>query len=196
MAPEVFQEKYGTKADVWSCACVVHQMCTTNPPWKGLGLNSPAKLYLYISKHEGPPPLNCPPQNVRYTGKIDTITELNAYPSLTNLLEQCFKRDPSTRPSVQTLLMHPFFTDYDPSDTSTLEEDESITSSMIGTIRSTIASPITSSFSPLKLAAWKQAREEKKTELICDKHGWPSWAKGKDSENRTVDGKKKNPFAK
>lgn len=40
MAPEVVEEKYRPKADIWSCACLAHQMCTASPPWKGFPQSS------------------------------------------------------------------------------------------------------------------------------------------------------------
>eukprot|EP00554_Chaetoceros_debilis_P010553 CAMPEP_0194110192 /NCGR_PEP_ID=MMETSP0150-20130528/9499_1 /TAXON_ID=122233 /ORGANISM="Chaetoceros debilis, Strain MM31A-1" /LENGTH=811 /DNA_ID=CAMNT_0038799313 /DNA_START=222 /DNA_END=2654 /DNA_ORIENTATION=+ len=155
MAPEVFQENYGTKADIWSCACVAHQMCTSNPPWKGLGLKSATSLYLHIMKHNGPPPLNCNMStgaDAIIEGKIEKDGNINNL--LLNLLEQCFIIDPIERPSARLLLTHAFFNDYDPNESS-MFGDESVTSSLIDARGGSIATPTSlSMFSPLKLAAW------------------------------------------
>eukprot|EP00532_Pseudo-nitzschia_australis_P004032 CAMPEP_0168201928 /NCGR_PEP_ID=MMETSP0139_2-20121125/23993_1 /TAXON_ID=44445 /ORGANISM="Pseudo-nitzschia australis, Strain 10249 10 AB" /LENGTH=125 /DNA_ID=CAMNT_0008127567 /DNA_START=83 /DNA_END=460 /DNA_ORIENTATION=- len=44
MAPEVFEEKYSAKADIWGIGCVAFQMATAKPPWKELGFTNPISL--------------------------------------------------------------------------------------------------------------------------------------------------------
>lgn len=197
MAPEVFQENYGTKADVWSCACVAHQMCTSNPPWKGLGLKSATSLYLHIIKHDAPPPLNC---NVSTGVDADrdekTEKNTNVNKLLLDLLGQCFIIDPIARPSARLLLTHAFFNDYDPNESS-MFGDESVTSSLIDAREGSIATPTSlSMFSPLKLAAWKKVgthdKMREKSPAASEKTGWPSWTK---TENAQLSRGGKNPFA-
>jgi serine/threonine protein kinase len=100
MAVEVFEEKYGRKADIWSCAGVAFQMITAQPPWKDLGLKSPMSLYRHLKATEGPPPMD---------EKLST--SLGA--DIMNLLTTCFDRDASKRPSASDLLEHKFFLDVD-----------------------------------------------------------------------------------
>jgi serine/threonine protein kinase len=187
MAPEVFEEKYGRKADVWSCACVAHQMCTATPPWKGLGINGPIKLFSYITKHEGPPPLI---MGARDKDNFMDEMEASMNESLANLLEQCFQRDPSKRPSTQTLLDHHFFTECEFNES--ILEDESIPGGSVIGSRS-VLSPI-SRISPIKLVDLKKVTNQATTAKKVDycKNEWPAWAKVKAAPI----GKKSNPFAK
>lgn len=151
MAPEVFEENYGTKADVWACACVAYQMCTTNPPWKDLGIKSPLKLYRYIKDNEGPPPLTIPMPTDESDFK-DLILEPTMNCSLANLLEQCFMRDSTQRPSVAQLMDHDFFKETEEVDESILEDQS-------------ILSPI----SPLKIEEIKRSAKK-----------WPKWTSRKE----------------
>lgn len=162
MAPEVFKESYGTKADVWACACVAYQMCTTNPPWKGFGIKSPIRLYDYIMENEGPPPLTIPMPTEESEYK-DQILEPTMNSTLADLMERCFIRDSKKRPSVANLLEHAFFKETETLDGSILA-DESILES-VGAL-----SPI----SPLKIQDIKMSEKKKKN----DKDSvWPNWAK-------------------
>lgn len=206
MAPEVFEENYGRKADVWSCACVAHQMCTSNPPWKGLGIKNPMKLFLYITKHEGPPPMDVSQDHhsensTNNVDNEDNIIEPTTSDSLLDLLHQCFHRDPSKRPSVQKLLQHSFFTEDDLNDS--LLEDESLRGGSVIGSRSITRSPL-SPFSPLKLMDLKRSRVSSSMKKVpkpangvraqvCDHADWPTWAKpGKETDIAAV--MKSNPF--
>lgn len=151
MAPEVFEENYGTKADVWACACVAYQMCTTNPPWKDLGIKSPLQLYRYIIDNEGPPPLTIPMPTDESDFK-DLILEPTMNCSLANLLEQCFMRDSKQRPSVSQIMGHAFFKETEEVDESILEDQS-------------ILSPI----SPLKIEEIKRSAKK-----------WPKWTSMKE----------------
>lgn len=91
-APEVFEEVYGPKADVWSVGGVVYQMITGSPPWKGLGHKNPISLFFHLKNSEDPPEL---PSTVN-----------NA--DLKELITQCFQRDPSKRPNANELLSGSF----------------------------------------------------------------------------------------
>lgn len=97
MAPEVFEEKYGAKADIWSVGGVIYQMVTGSPPWKGLGFKSPVALFMHLRSHNNPPELpelkNCDDHD---------------RPLLDAILSRCFQRDPAMRPNASTLLSDPF----------------------------------------------------------------------------------------
>ena len=162
MAPEVFEENYGTKADVWACSCVAYQMCTTNPPWKGLGIKSPIQLFRYITENDGPPPLTIPMPSEESEFK-DQILEPTMNCSLANLMEQCFMRDSKQRPSVTQLMDHSFFQETEDADESILEDQ-----SIFG-----IEGPL-SPISPSKIEEIK--RSSKKIQKQ-----WPEWAKTDDS---------------
>jgi serine/threonine protein kinase len=168
MAPEVFEENYGIKADVWSCACVAYQMCTTNPPWKGLGIKSPVQLFRYITENEGPPPLTIPMPTEESEFK-DLILEPTMNCSLANLMEQCFVRDSKQRPSVTQLIDHIFFQETEEFDESILEDQ-----SIMG-----IGGPL-SPISPLKIEEIKRSAKK-----IHEQ--WPIWTK--------KDGLNVNPLA-
>ena len=99
MAPEVFDEEYGRRADIWSVGGVIYQMVTGIPPWKSLGLKNPIKLAEHIKYHsishpELPPLESCDRRNLVL---------------LKNILSRCFERDPSNRPFASELLHDAFF---------------------------------------------------------------------------------------
>lgn len=101
MAPEVFEEKYDSKADIWSVGCVAFQMATGKPPWQDLGLSNQVLLHRHVSQTTGPPPL-------------DSISvpssERLVYSSFYDVATCCFQRDVALRPSAHELLTHKFFT--------------------------------------------------------------------------------------
>ena len=97
MAPEVFEEKYGSKADIWSVGGVIYQMLTGSPPWKCMGFKSPIALFLHLKSHDRSPKL---PQ-------LNDCSDLE-YSLLEKILTVCFQRDPSKRPCASTLLSHSF----------------------------------------------------------------------------------------
>jgi len=98
MAPEVFEEKYSFKADIWSVGCVMFQMITGKSPWMTLGFNNPVSLFNYLKVHEGPPPM-----------KIPTSVDIASESALRRIMAKCFKKDPDDRPEAQDLLLDPFF---------------------------------------------------------------------------------------
>ena len=192
MAPEVFQESYGRKADVWSCACVVYQMCTAHVPWGSLGIKSPVKLFMHIQNSVGMPPLS----------NYGSENDLDIHESLLDLMKQCFERDPLKRPSVHSLLEHDFFLEHDSceySEVGSMLGDDSLPGASVIAGR-----PSFSPFSPMQLAKLKRGRVDAEanqhiihrdtTEKVQDQSGWPSWAKNhKDKEDTTSECA--NPFA-
>ena len=101
MAPEVFEEKYSFKADIWSVGCVAFQMATASPPWKEMGFTNPVSLFNHVKGTD------CIP-----TSKAEFEDFLKCEKdgaSLTSLLQKCFQRDPAKRPSAAELLYEPFF---------------------------------------------------------------------------------------
>jgi serine/threonine protein kinase len=103
MAPEVFEEKYSAKADIWGVGCVAYQMATASPPWKDRGFTNPISLFNHIQRNDGPPPM--PESAIEMLSKEDTkVLEL-----FESLVGKCFEKDPSMRPSASDLLEEPFF---------------------------------------------------------------------------------------
>eukprot|EP00980_Cylindrotheca_fusiformis_P026074 scaffold15305_cov126-Cylindrotheca_fusiformis.AAC.12 len=103
MAPEVFEEKYSSKADIWGAGCVAFQMASAVPPWKGQGFTNPISLFNHIQRQGGPP---CMPSDI-----MEKLSRENtkAFQMFKSLLEKCFRKDPSSRPSASDLLQDPFF---------------------------------------------------------------------------------------
>ncbi|GKY98318.1 hypothetical protein MPSEU_000789400 [Mayamaea pseudoterrestris] len=100
MAPEVFEEKYNFKADIWSIGCVGFQMFTANPPWKHFGTTNPVALFNKVKRHGGPPPLTTP------ASSLDIDIEVARFRAL---LERTFQFEPMERPSARDMLDDPFF---------------------------------------------------------------------------------------
>mmetsp|Transcript_7745 Transcript_7745/g.20633 ORF Transcript_7745/g.20633 Transcript_7745/m.20633 type:complete len:601 (-) Transcript_7745:579-2381(-) len=92
MAPEVVrQQGHGMAADIWSLGCTVLEMATGKPPWT-----------------------QCTTQ-VQAIFKIASSQDLPAIPEFlspqaTEFVLLCLQRDPSARPSAESLLNHPFVT--------------------------------------------------------------------------------------
>lgn len=97
-APEVFEEMYGFKADIWSLGCVVFQMATGVPPWKDRGITNPVALYNYVKTQKGPPPMVFPAVD----DPDESVTALKA------LITRCFRQDPDERPSARELAKDPY----------------------------------------------------------------------------------------
>ncbi|KAL7701500.1 NPK1-related protein kinase-like [Lotmaria passim] len=96
MAPEVVGASgegngYTYKADVWSVGCTVAEMLTGRPPWPSKA-SAPAAILMIASA----------------TGMPTEIPEAEATPGCLDFMRQCFTRDPAKRPTVQTLLHHPW----------------------------------------------------------------------------------------
>eukprot|EP00977_Amphora_coffeiformis_P001508 scaffold294_cov221-Amphora_coffeaeformis.AAC.64 len=99
MAPEVFEEKYSSKADIWAVGCVLYQMVTASAPWKNLGFNNPFSLCRHLQTTDGPPPL---PRTL-------PASDGNQLNNFLALLGRCFCRTPFERPCVTALFQDPFF---------------------------------------------------------------------------------------
>jgi mitogen-activated protein kinase kinase kinase 3 len=190
MAPEVFEEKYGSKADIWSVGCVAFQMATASPPWNGMGYTNPISLFLHIKDSKGIPSFEWPSSDQEATTNFKT------------LLEKCFYRDPNLRPSAKDLFKEAFFMAEVPS--STEDESRGLFSpggeshSTWGSMRSpklTVSRLASASLlsPPLPTRIHQGAmRQDVVSPLppspVVDASEWPSWARDR-LENR-----KKSPY--
>jgi serine/threonine protein kinase len=102
MAPEVFQQMYGMKADIWSVGCVAVQMATGNPPWKQLGFTNPVALFQHMISTKGAPMMELEGS----PGLADGCQQVLLFRSL---VETCFERQPEGRPTAGALLVDSFF---------------------------------------------------------------------------------------
>ena len=136
MAPEVFEERYSTKADIWSVGCVAIQMVTGNPPWKDLGLTNPVSLFQHISKSSGLPPMSIN-ENESVCGIRDGAVKMVVFKKM---VSRCFDRIPEQRPSTMDLLNDIFF-----SEECNLSLDDPSDSVIYGSIHSPIFSTTTNS---------------------------------------------------
>jgi len=147
MAPEVFEEKYSSKADIWSIGCVAFQMATGTPPWKALGYTNPVSLFQHISKVDGPPAMD-----------INEAEAVCGFGEGRNMLElfkkavaACFRRLPEERPTAQKLLQYALFsTDY-----SVMADEETETSILFSPLsvrkqKSNPPSPFGTNMSPVR----------------------------------------------
>lgn len=103
MAPEVFEEKYSAKADIWGIGCVAFQMATSRPPWKDQGFSNPISLFNHIKKQKGGPPMQHP-ESDSFSARQQT-----AWILFEEMVRKCFDQDPTMRPSAFQLLNDPFF---------------------------------------------------------------------------------------
>jgi serine/threonine protein kinase len=103
MSPEVFEEKYSAKADIWGIGCVAFQMAMAMPPWKDKGFTNPISLFNYIKKQKGSPPMDHPMKES--FSKRQQIS-WNLFEKFVN---RCFQQDLSKRPDTKQLANDPFF---------------------------------------------------------------------------------------
>ncbi|XP_059151249.1 ankyrin-3-like [Physella acuta] len=93
MAPEMLDSgedtTYNCKADLWSFACTVVEMATTEPPWPK---HNPKQHMLQLAKCAKPV----------YDLPVDSSQELKMF------LEKMFQNDPKQRPSAAELFDDPF----------------------------------------------------------------------------------------
>lgn len=93
MAPEVVQQdKYDGSADVWSLGVTAIEMAQGAPPHAGQRL--PAMQVMQLIAHCAPPTL--PADDGRFSA------------DLRSFVAACLVKDPAGRPSLNTLLKHPF----------------------------------------------------------------------------------------
>lgn len=84
-SPEIWNNKpYDYKSDIWSVGCIVFEMCTNRPPFRGSNMN---QIYVKINK-----------------GHHDLIP-LSYSKTLRNLISSMLQVFPFTRPSVDQILM-------------------------------------------------------------------------------------------
>ena len=103
MSPEVFEEKYSAKADIWGIGCVAFQMAMAMPPWKDKGFTNPISLFNYIKKQKGSPPMNHPMKES--FSKRQRIS----WNLFEKFVDRCFQQDLSERPDTKELANDPFF---------------------------------------------------------------------------------------
>lgn len=187
MAPEVFEEKFGFKADIWSVGGVIYQMVTGSPPWKDMGFRSPVALFMHIKGHDKPPRLpslnGCDP---------------NDFSRLERILSVCFQREPSLRPSASALKSHQFFNDTSehspgtPNLTKTQTRDRLPSLSPIGAVFLESSSPSSNKkedgspalsdsmcYSLTMTSPFPKLSSREST----DTSSWPEWAKRCEREN-------------
>uniref|UniRef100_A0A3Q0KFS2 Protein kinase n=1 Tax=Schistosoma mansoni TaxID=6183 RepID=A0A3Q0KFS2_SCHMA len=93
MAPEVLRgETYGRACDIWSVGCCLVEMLTSKPPWHDARLTNRFALMFTIATSNSPP-----------TYPKDLTTDLIA------VLDACFARNPSDRPTANQLLTYNVF---------------------------------------------------------------------------------------
>lgn len=189
MAPEVFEEKYCMKADIWSVGCVAFQMVAGTPPWKNLGFSNPISLFQHLQKVKDPPPMTIPNEDAILLTK-DGRQKLDL---LKGCVGRCFARNPIDRPSADEMVCDNFFSnehlwnDTDQSDYLGLfspspplskkpkgpyiAKDVSPMQARIGLIASPLLSPSIPQIQPLPHSP------------PPDASGWPTWARNRHSQN-------------
>lgn len=96
IAPEVITQDDGYdpfKADVWSAGCTVAEMATGKAPW--LPMSTPMAVMYKLANSSGWP--DAVPADKAVLGD-----------DLHDFLDQCFRRDPTARPTCEQLLDHKF----------------------------------------------------------------------------------------
>jgi serine/threonine kinase 3 len=90
MAPEVIEEKYDHKADIWSLGITAIEMAEGHPPYWNI---HPMRAIFLIP--------NRPPPKLHNEEKWSK--------EFIDFISQCLVRNPEQRPHAHTLLQHPFF---------------------------------------------------------------------------------------
>ncbi len=206
MAPEVFEEKYGPRADIWSVGGLIYQMATANPPWKDMGFNNPISLFFHLKSS------NDVPQLPQLKGDSLDGGDRHFYRLLSNVLTRCFQRDPAKRPSASALLLDDLFdntssvswatsqhnTQKSPKKANSAESRLNIPSpnraglksNTLAAIDSSLADSLSYSLSiPTPLTNLNANLTNNSNGAEVDTSDWPQWAK-----NSVNSGK--NPFAK
>ena len=197
MAPEVYEEKYSTKADIWSVGCVAFQMATGTPPWTALGYNNPVSLFQYISKVNGPPTMDIDESDAaRGIGEGKKMVE-----HFKTAVASCFRREPEKRPSARELLSHVFFS-IDHIATTDDDADTSVLFSPLSALKpNNSASPVGGIMSPIPFRMKRRSNsfEARRSPFLSppllqsaskrlsrpplspqpDTSDWPTWAREK-----------------
>lgn len=88
MSPEICAaERYTLKSDIWALGCIIHELCTLEPPF-----NAQTHLQLVNKIRKG----DVAPLPKEYS------RELNA------VVKNCLSTNPTSRPDTENLLNHPF----------------------------------------------------------------------------------------
>jgi serine/threonine protein kinase len=213
MAPEVFEEKYGSKADIWSVGGCIYQMLTGSPPWKSMGFKSPIALFIHLKSHDRPPKLP----------ELNGCNDLE-YSLLEKILTVCFQRDPSKRPSASAILSHTFLKSniaHNPKSPNMImihamegpspsqsprrahlgENSESVLKSPLNQIPENEELSKSLSDSLCYSLSLQSPLPKVQTRTVLDTSSWPDWAKGCNKENTgcaadTNTQKGINPYAK
>ncbi|KAL7519776.1 hypothetical protein ACHAWX_004530 [Stephanocyclus meneghinianus] len=176
MAPEVFEERYGPKADIWSVGGVIYQMATGSPPWKDLGHKNPISLFFHLKNTSDPPKL--PPST-------SSRSDEYSFSLFEEIISKCFQRDPTKRPNASTLLNDNFFSTNTVNSGPTVHivdklsySSHAVTSSQTATVQSHPSHELNLSDSlcySLTLPAASHVDKSLKCEI--DTSDWPDWAK-------------------
>lgn len=88
LSPEICEGKpYNARSDVWSLGCVLYEMITLRHAFEAANMRS---LVMKIIRGQ------YPPINPRFSYELK------------KLVAECFKREPTKRPSVNAILRKPF----------------------------------------------------------------------------------------
>lgn len=183
MAPEVFVEKYSSKADIWAVGCVAYQMVTGRPPWKELGFTSPVALFNHVqSRSKGPD----------YDLKNGSESQQLHFRAL---MDKCFALAPNERPTANALLEEGFFEDGPLFSDESFADQESLFSpspsvhhmspsplSAAHMRRSSVGGQQSPFLSPPIPRSTKK-RQSNHQSPTPDMSAWPSWAKNKYNES-------------
>ena len=187
MAPEVFEQNYSAKADIWSVGCVGVQMATGRPPWKDLGFSSHLTLFRHISSITEPPSMEMNADAI--VGVQDGQARFEMYKQAVG---KCFHLTPTERPSAVELLSDPFFQAERGWSLSDDSECSRLFSPSPGRKSLSPRPPIPANISPiLPENQFKPCHESfsspllspplppnnKRNSLTPDTSDWPSWAK-------------------
>ncbi|KAL3912776.1 MAG: hypothetical protein SGARI_000984 [Bacillariaceae sp.] len=173
MAPEVFEEKYSAKADIWGIGCVAYQMVTARAPWKDQGYTNPIALFNHIKKTNGPPPMTHP-EHDSFSKRQGT-----AWNFFEEFVTACFDHDPSRRPTASELQKDSFFLtvhDVEDENENTFRGlfspgDEDFSVSGVGDRASCIANEVSFGTFKLPVTAWEFESKQKRCSMenvVCD----------------------------
>ncbi|CAD7974117.1 unnamed protein product, partial [Amoebophrya sp. A120] len=91
MAPELYDERYGTPVDIYAFGMVLVELVSRRFPFAECH-TSLLEVYLKVMKGEQP-----------------RVVKLIKDPNLQDLIQKCLEKDPTLRPSAEEAANHPFF---------------------------------------------------------------------------------------